>query len=256
MQMLKIIVINTILILLTITRLNSQTIKIYYKTLLNNQTLSENFEPSYYLGTENNSIFVYGKDTSDLTDKYSYGGLIAIKSDSIGNVFYKDYAKQLYIYKEIVPLGIVSTDTLPNIEWQIIDESKEILNYNCKQATCMYSGRKYIVWFTEELNFNASPWKLHGLHGVVLEVQEINKMISFYADSIKLFNETLLIEAPDTNSAISFKEYKNIYRERFGGFTEELENEISNDNFGLSKEFKIEVISTEIKILEQSLIME
>ena len=169
--MLKIIVINTILILLTITRLNSQTIKIYYKTLFNNQTLSENFEPSYYLGTENNSIFVYGKDTSDLKDKYPYGGLITIISDSIGNVFYKDYTKQLYIYKEIVPLRIVSTDTLHNIEWEIINGSKEILNYNCKQATGMYSGRKYIAWFTEEIPIPSGPNRYCGLPGLILELE-------------------------------------------------------------------------------------
>ncbi len=256
MRIIKIIVINALVIMSTITGLNSQTIKIYYKILFNNQTLSENFEPSYYLGTNNNSIFLYGKDTSDLKDKYPYGGLITIKSDSIGNVFYKDYEKQLYVYKELIPLKIVSTDTLPKIEWHIIDGKKNILNYNCKQASCMYSGRKYIAWFTEDLNFDASPWKLHGLHGVVLEVQEINNMIHFYADSIKLFNETLLIEAPDISNAISFKKYKKLYQERFCGFSNDIENEISKDNIGISKEFKIELNSVDVKLLEQSLIEE
>lgn|SRR5690554_933449 len=76
---------------------------------------------------------------------------------------------------------IVIKDTLPNINWRIIDETKNILGYKCQKATGTYKCREYTVWFTNEIPLSIGPWHLNGLPGAILEATENSNYLKFEA---------------------------------------------------------------------------
>ena len=69
----------------------------------------------------------------------------------------------------------VTTFTLvekkPVMNWKITKESQKILGYSCYKATTKFRGREYIAWFTPDIPYNFGPWKLGGLPGLILKVE-------------------------------------------------------------------------------------
>ena len=63
-------------------------------------------------------------------------------------------------------------EPVPTVEWKVSDSSKVICGYDCRKAEGTFRGRTYVVWYTEELPASAGPWKLQGLPGVILEVED------------------------------------------------------------------------------------
>ena len=88
--------------------------------------------------------------------------------------------KSIEIYKNQPTLGeyicyaeVAQTfrfeDKLPRIEWQIQDESKNILGYACQKAVGKLYNREWTVWFTLDIPISEGPWLLAGLPGLILE---------------------------------------------------------------------------------------
>lgn len=64
-------------------------------------------------------------------------------------------------------------------DWQLNDASKEISSFVCNRATTDFGGSSYEVWYTLDIPTNIGPWKLHGLPGVIVNVEDTNKEVSF-----------------------------------------------------------------------------
>ena len=91
-----------------------------------------------------------------------------------------------YIYKNI-PEGKVTerdyfdmerwqyTEDWEKPEWEISDESKEIIGYQCFKAIADYRGRKWTAWFAPEIPIQEGPWKLGGLPGLILEAYDTGR---------------------------------------------------------------------------------
>lgn len=69
-------------------------------------------------------------------------------------------------------------------EWEISDETKEILGYQCFKATADYRGRRWTVWFAPEIPVQDSPWKLCGLPGLILEAVDNHREFHFIANGL------------------------------------------------------------------------
>ncbi|MDE5969330.1 MAG: GLPGLI family protein [Muribaculaceae bacterium] len=48
-------------------------------------------------------------------------------------------------------------------EWEIADETRDILGYQCFKATTDYRGRQWTAWFTPKIPMQDGPWKFCGL---------------------------------------------------------------------------------------------
>lgn len=66
-----------------------------------------------------------------------------------------------------------------NLKWKIDKETRKITNLDCQKATASYMGRDYTAWFTTSLPFQAGPWKLHGLPGLIISAYDKTGRIKF-----------------------------------------------------------------------------
>jgi len=71
--------------------------------------------------------------------------------------------KYNYRYKETYPI---------DFKWQLSNEHKRILIYDCQKATCTFRGRNYIAWFTSEIPIQNGPYKFGGLPGLILQISD------------------------------------------------------------------------------------
>lgn len=67
---------------------------------------------------------------------------------------------------------IVYEEPVPALEWNITPSTKEIAGYTCLQATTVYGGRLWDVWFTASIPINGGLWKFSGLPGLILEATD------------------------------------------------------------------------------------
>lgn len=71
-------------------------------------------------------------------------------------------------YKEMIKL-----------DWQIQKEKQKIGEYNSQRTTLDFGGRKWIAWFCSDIPFNDSPYKFHGLPGLIIKVEDDKNNYSF-----------------------------------------------------------------------------
>lgn len=96
-------------------------------------------------------------------------------------------------------------------EWNITDDSKEVLGYQCFKAETDYRGRHWTAWFTSEIPIEEGPWKLCGLPGLILEAYDTNKDYSFTANAV-FTNPTLQVGYLGYNER---RGYSNVTRDKY-----------------------------------------
>ncbi len=129
-------------------------------------SLYQTFSKQGYAGTKEINLL--------LKYKPLWSGIIIKKSENDSLVRQNLVVGKICQYEEI----------LPHLEWQLKNETKEILGYQCKKATVTYRGRLYIAWYASELPFNNGPYIFRGLPGLILEVEDTDQYIHFKAEGI------------------------------------------------------------------------
>lgn len=65
------------------------------------------------------------------------------------------------------------------LDWAMHEETKEILGYVCKKATCTFRGRTWTAWYSMEVPVPDGPWKLCGLPGLIMQADDDKGHFSF-----------------------------------------------------------------------------
>jgi Protein of unknown function (Porph_ging). len=81
-------------------------------------------------------------------------------------------------------------------QWKILPDKKNIANYSCQKAETTYLGRKWIVWFTDDIPISDGPWKLYGLPGLILEAADSEMDYQFTCMEIKKNVQSAAISIP------------------------------------------------------------
>ena len=58
----------------------------------------------------------------------------------------------------------------PSFDWQIGEETKEIMEYTCRKATSHHSGRDYTAWYAEDIALSDGPYIFRGLPGLIVAI--------------------------------------------------------------------------------------
>lgn len=106
----------------------------------------------------------------------------------------------------------VITEQLPTFDWEIGNETKEILGYQVQKATTHFRGRDYEAWFAPEIGISNGPYKFHGLPGLILDIHSKDGKYEFTAYGLKLnqklenFQIEHLLQKQKKSKKVSMKE--------------------------------------------------
>jgi GLPGLI family protein len=77
-------------------------------------------------------------------------------------------------------------EKLPNLKWEILNDTLDILNFKTQKAKVNFRGRDYFAWFSTQIKVSDGPYKFHGLPGLILKIQSTDDKYTFEAYSVKL----------------------------------------------------------------------
>ncbi|MFD2586414.1 GLPGLI family protein [Croceitalea marina] len=130
---------------------------------------------------------------------------------------YKDYNDAVFYSKhEVAYKYFVVQDSLDIFNWNIEEQTKEILGFKCQFATMDFRGRTYEAWFAPKLPVGG-PWKYDGLPGMILELKSIDNFIAFKTIAIKngkLSQEKLIDNPFDGKETLTWNEFKALYKKK------------------------------------------
>jgi len=113
--------------------------------------------------------------------------------DTTSSIYYRDLRSQKFFCREPGFVGfkkytpfLYEDEGAQHLPWVLKDDYKTISDYKCQKAIVDFRGRRYEAWFTTEIPLPFGPWKLGGLPGLILEVYDLSKEISFTAISINI----------------------------------------------------------------------
>lgn len=134
----------------------------------------------------------------------------------------------------------IITEKLPNLKWEILNDTLSILGFKTQKAKLNFRGRTYFAWFSNEIKISDGPYKFHGLPGLILKVESTDGKFTFEAYSLKL-------NASDENFSII--DLKNKYRNKKTITIKEKLNLI-NENLEKQRKFRLSNSpnTTDIKI--------
>lgn len=95
-------------------------------------------------------------------------------------------------YGFLKPGEIISTSDTESVgkqNFELTNETKKILGYNCKKAVTKINSNTIEVWYTNDLKINGGPSNLGQKLGLVLEIER-NKNSATTANSIKKVKKT------------------------------------------------------------------
>lgn len=122
-------------------------------------------------------------------------------------------------------------EKIPEIDWKLETETREILGYKCKKATTTFRGRNYIAYYSIDIPIYDGPFKFSGLPGLTLSVFEETNKISFEAVYIERKRTVEIPKNPiNKEKLLSWKEYKSEYQKAFDRFGKFVNSKISENN--------------------------
>ncbi len=133
------------------------------------------------------------------------------KSYSFSKIRYYNFyfSNQFYTEDRLIKDKYLMVMQLPKISWEIKNETKNIIGFDCQKATGVCKGRKYTAWFTKEIPIPIGPWKLNGLPGIILEAKDEKQHISFTAYLFeKNENKNMILKLPKNTPLIKVEDYK------------------------------------------------
>lgn len=132
----------------------------------------------------------------------------AIKSSYIIDV-HKNKIDHIY---KIAGRDYLLDEEMPELDWEILEDTKEIGGYTCQKAVANFKGRVYEAWFTTEIPMPFGPWKLHGLPGLILAAADTKNEVFFeYAGFEKTEgNSTVRIDIPMNATKVTQEEVNKL----------------------------------------------
>ena len=113
----------------------------------------------------------------------------------------KKFKNDTLIRQNFISSNICQYEDIPSaLNWQLINETKEILGYKCRKAIGKYRGRLYTAWYAEKLPINDGPFVFRGLPGLILEIVDTDQYIHFKAEAIN--KNPMVVFLEDSHSII------------------------------------------------------
>ena len=141
---------------------------------------------------QRDSLSVKAFDKSgNIADQEAYNA--ATRHRGTTDLWHVDFSEASYsiAYKAIMKIFLGEKGNLELPMWNLIDSdtTKTFAGYAVKKAEADYLGRKWTVWYTEEVPVNAGPWLLWGCPGLIVYAIDSEKLFNFYVRDISVYEE-------------------------------------------------------------------
>lgn len=151
-----------------------------------------------------------------------------------GSLYFKNLKEKRFVNKtEIMGKLFLIKDSIPNYQWQLTSETKNIGNYTCYKATFSkdVENIEMIVengetketkksetiittaWYTPQIPISNGPTIYHGLPGLILEIND-GKTTMVCTEIVLNPSEKISISEPDKGKIVSQAEYNKIREEK------------------------------------------
>jgi GLPGLI family protein len=183
---------------------------------------------------DSTSKFIFDKTGFDenqetaMTNDGKSANVSFVSVDEEGSCIYRNFNNKEVIERE-AKMGKIFDSHLYNdawiaIDWQITNDTATISKFKCKKAIGNFRGRKYIVWFTEQVPLPYGPWKLFGLPGLIIEAQDDKKEFKIVFQGLKYPTtcEGKLLAKPTASETKTLKEHVDFSDNREDYFIEKV----------------------------------
>lgn len=130
-------------------------------------------------------------------------------------LIYSNFKTSEMVIQEQIDIEMINfIEKIPTIKWELSNETKVENDYNLKKAMATFRGRNYTAWYTLDIPVNVGPWKLHGLPGAIVSVDEDKGRYSWQLKDVKKI-EVSTIKNPLENKAYAIKSIKEYPQLKF-----------------------------------------
>ncbi|WP_108245776.1 GLPGLI family protein [Muricauda brasiliensis] len=160
---------------------------------------------------DSKSVFL--RESSLALDNSERAFQMAVAFADRGTYYTDIKTRKLLIYREYKGEVILVDSNIRDVDWDLTAEQKKIANFNCYKAVSQVEtsiGKLPIIaWYTPEIPVSFGPTDYSGtLPGLILELH--TNEISFICEEINLNQNNIIIEWPNTDSAITLEEYEKM----------------------------------------------
>lgn len=156
-------------------------------------------------------------------EQITAGALIIVELGPNGKLYKNTLTNQLIEDRIFVDKNFLIKDSLPQINWKITKEKKEILGFTCYKATALLKNKMEVTaWYSPKLNFKTGPDKFWGLPGLILDVETIMdygggdvEMGKYIALNLEPYQSNENITAPTKGQEITEEAYQKFQQEFF-----------------------------------------
>lgn len=167
-----------------------------------------------------------GKEINQLLKAKEVWTSVVFKDKLTDSLIIQDKAKDRYQYEERIPV----------FKWNMGEEKKIILGYECKKAKTQYRGREYTAWYTDKIPVNNGPYVFGGLPGLILAIEDDKKHFQFEAVAVN--------QKPND---IYVRNDKSIYKVTRDKFRKVLQSYHDNPGFFHGKAYNIDGSQMSVK---------
>ncbi|MDE6008788.1 MAG: GLPGLI family protein [Muribaculaceae bacterium] len=105
-------------------------------------------------------------------------------------------------------------DSMPNLIFAPLEETDSVMGYLCKTAMCDFGGRRWKVYYTEEIPLPYGPWKLNGAEGLILKALDTENNFIFEAAGLTQTPRPIL-RYQWNRKRMSVREWKEFEKEMY-----------------------------------------
>ncbi|WP_226742896.1 GLPGLI family protein [Polaribacter gangjinensis] len=169
--------------------------------------------------------------------KANMGGMQVISvfgGGGSGSLYFKNLKEKRFVNKtEIMGKTFLIKDSIPNYEWQLTSETKNIGNYTCYKATFSQEVENISMtvengetkqtkktetiittaWYTPQIPISNGPTIYHGLPGLILEIND-GKTTIVCTEIVLNPSEKITISEPDKGKIVTQAEFDKIRDEK------------------------------------------
>lgn len=190
------------------------------------EQLRKQFQQEYTLKFNNHESIYKKEDKLDAPNPMASSGFIINVSES-SSIYYKNVKEKRYSKKtEMFGKVFLIKDSLSQLKWQLVNETKNIGEYTCFKATytdevtsntmnekgemeTIKKPKTVVVWYTPQIPISNGPLEYYGLPGLILDVDDgdltlvCTKIVLNPAEGIEILE-------PDKGKQVSKEEFQEI----------------------------------------------